>query len=54
MSRKEKFAYQMALIDREFTTFDYTVYESYHGLIDPLTMSVGAPPEWVKSRDEDQ
>ncbi|GJJ76768.1 serine/threonine kinase 32 [Entomortierella parvispora] len=54
MSRKEKFAYQMALIDREFTTFDYTVYENYHGLIDPLTMSVGAPPEWVKSRDEGQ
>ncbi|KAG0052156.1 hypothetical protein BGZ83_002929 [Gryganskiella cystojenkinii] len=52
MSRKEKFAYQMALIDREFTTFDYTVYENYDGLIDPLTMSVGAPPEWVKNRDD--
>ncbi|KAF9127988.1 hypothetical protein BGW39_005434 [Mortierella sp. 14UC] len=51
MSRKEKFAYQMALIDREFLTFDYTVYEEYHGLVDPLTMSVGDPPEWVRSRD---
>ncbi|KAG0217641.1 hypothetical protein BGX33_010038 [Mortierella sp. NVP41] len=51
MSRKEKIAHQMALIDREFLTFDYTVYESYHGLIDPLTMSVGDPPEWVRSRD---
>ncbi|KAF9578392.1 hypothetical protein BGW38_005832 [Lunasporangiospora selenospora] len=51
MSRKEKIAYQMALIDREFTTFDYTVYEEYNGLVDPVTMSVGDPPEWVKSRD---
>ncbi|KAF9352031.1 hypothetical protein BGX26_010073, partial [Mortierella sp. AD094] len=51
MSRKEKFAYQMALIDREFTTFDYTVYESYNGLVDPVTMSVGDPPEWVRNRD---
>ncbi|KAF9196796.1 hypothetical protein BGZ50_007041 [Haplosporangium sp. Z 11] len=51
MTRKEKFAYQMALIDREFTTFDYTVYESYHGLVDPVTMSVGDPPDWVRNRD---
>ncbi|KAG0276142.1 hypothetical protein BGZ95_007920 [Linnemannia exigua] len=51
MSRKEKFAHQMALIDREFLTFDCTVYENYHGLVDPLTMSVGDPPEWVRSRD---
>ncbi|KAG0379233.1 hypothetical protein BGX24_001216 [Mortierella sp. AD032] len=51
MSRKERFAHQMALIDREFLTFDCTVYESYHGLVDPLTMSVGDPPEWVRSRD---
>ncbi|KAF9965025.1 hypothetical protein BGZ70_005546 [Mortierella alpina] len=51
MSEKDKFAYQMDLIDREFTTFDYTVYESYHGLVDPVTMSVGDPPEWVRSRD---
>ncbi|KAF9923403.1 hypothetical protein FBU30_006537 [Linnemannia zychae] len=51
MSRKEKIAYQMALIDREFLTFDSTVYENYHGLVDPLTMSVGDPPEWVRSRD---
>ncbi|KAF9549110.1 hypothetical protein EC957_004749 [Mortierella hygrophila] len=51
MSKKEKISYQMAMIDREFLTFDYTVYESYHGLVDPLTMSVGDPPEWVRSRD---
>ncbi|KAG0253641.1 hypothetical protein BG011_006254 [Mortierella polycephala] len=51
MTRKEKIAYQMALIDREFTTFDYTVYESYHGLVDPVTMSVGDPPDWVRNRD---
>ncbi|KAF9311904.1 hypothetical protein BGZ91_006691 [Linnemannia elongata] len=51
MSKKEKFSYQMALIDREFLTFDYTVYENYHGLVDPLTMSVGDPPEWVRNRD---
>ncbi|KAI7818062.1 kinase-like domain-containing protein [Gamsiella multidivaricata] len=51
MSEKGKFEYQMELIDREFTTFDYTVYESYHGLVDPVTMSVGNPPEWVRSRD---
>ncbi|KAG0340528.1 hypothetical protein BG004_006364 [Podila humilis] len=52
MSPKEKVAYQMELIDREFATFDYTVYESYHGLVDPVTMSVGDPPEWVRSRDQ--
>ncbi|KFH70327.1 AGC/YANK protein kinase [Podila verticillata NRRL 6337] len=51
MSKKDRVAYQMALIDREFTTFDYTVFEDYNGLIDPSTMSVGDPPEWVRSRD---
>ncbi|KAF8934528.1 hypothetical protein BGZ58_005650 [Dissophora ornata] len=51
MTRKEKIAFQMAWIDREFTTFDYTVYENYNGLIDPATMSVGNPPEWVRNRD---
>ncbi|ORZ04400.1 kinase-like domain-containing protein [Lobosporangium transversale] len=51
MSEEERFDYMMDLIDREFTTFDYTVYESYHGLVDPVTMSVGNPPEWVRSRD---
>lgn len=51
MTEEEKFAYQMDIIDREFTTFDYTIFESYHGLVDPVTMSVGDPPEWVRSRD---
>ncbi|KAF9343344.1 hypothetical protein BGX26_005880 [Mortierella sp. AD094] len=51
MSEEERFEYQLDLIDREFTTFDYTVFESYHGLVDPVTMSVGDPPEWVRSRD---
>ncbi|KAG0328605.1 hypothetical protein BG000_000410 [Podila horticola] len=51
MSKKDKVAYQMALIDREFTTFDYTVFESYNGLVDAGTMSVGDPPEWVRNRD---
>ncbi|KAF9409954.1 hypothetical protein BGZ94_001801 [Podila epigama] len=52
MSPEEKYSYQMELIDREFMTFDYTVYESYHGLVDPVTMSVGDPPEWVRNRDQ--
>ncbi|KAF9416579.1 hypothetical protein BGZ94_010175 [Podila epigama] len=52
LSKKDKIAYQMALIDREFKTFDYTVYENYNGLVDPVTMSVGDPPEWVRSRDD--
>ncbi|KAF9583717.1 hypothetical protein BGW38_008775 [Lunasporangiospora selenospora] len=52
MSEKEREVFLMELIDREFTTFDYTVYESYNGLVDPVTMSVGDPPEWVRSRDK--
>ncbi|KAI8602704.1 kinase C-like protein [Dissophora ornata] len=40
-----------AALAATFTTFDYTVYESYDGLVDPVTMSVGNPPEWVRSRD---
>ncbi|KAF9162772.1 hypothetical protein BGX20_001602 [Mortierella sp. AD010] len=51
MTEEERFEYQLDLIDREFTTFDYTVFENYHGLVDPVTMSVGDPPEWVRSRD---
>ncbi|KAG0245015.1 hypothetical protein BGX31_008108 [Mortierella sp. GBA43] len=51
MTPEQKKDYQMELIEREFTTFDYTVYESYHGLVDPVTMSVGNPPEWVRSLD---
>ncbi|KAF9153910.1 hypothetical protein BG015_002336 [Linnemannia schmuckeri] len=53
MTEEEKFAYQMDIIDREFTTFDYTIFENYHGLVDPVTMSVGDPPEWVRNTAED-
>jgi len=51
MSRKEKVAYQKAMIEREFKNFDSAVYEKYNGLVDPATMSVGDPPEWVRNRD---
>ncbi|KAF9349553.1 hypothetical protein BGX34_001730, partial [Mortierella sp. NVP85] len=51
MTPDQRHKYQLDLIEREFTTFDYTVYESYHGLVDPVTMSVGNPPEWVRSLD---
>ncbi|KAG0001213.1 hypothetical protein BGZ65_003694 [Modicella reniformis] len=51
MTPSQRYNYQMNLIEREFTTFDYTVYESYDGLVDPVTMSVGNPPEWVRSLD---
>ncbi|KAF9979135.1 hypothetical protein BGZ73_005303 [Actinomortierella ambigua] len=47
---KDKVNYMMALIEREFTTFDYTMYEKYGGVVDPLTMSVGDPPEWVRRK----
>ncbi|KAG0241068.1 hypothetical protein BGW41_006405 [Actinomortierella wolfii] len=47
---KDKVAYMMALIEREFTTFDYTMYEKYGGVVDPVTMSVGDPPEWVRRK----
>jgi len=53
LSDKDRFLAQLEIIDREFKTFDYTVYESYNGLVDPVTMSVGDPPDWVRSRDEE-
>ncbi|KAF9162459.1 hypothetical protein DFQ26_003546 [Actinomortierella ambigua] len=47
---KDRVNYMMALIEREFATFDYTMYEKYDGVVDPVTMSVGDPPEWVRRK----
>ncbi|KAI9496037.1 kinase-like domain-containing protein [Zychaea mexicana] len=38
----------LQLIEEKFVPFDYTVFEKYEGFKDPLRMTVGDPPDWVK------
>ncbi|RUS19700.1 hypothetical protein BC937DRAFT_87081 [Endogone sp. FLAS-F59071] len=45
---QEKYEREMQLIEERFKIFDFTVFEKYEGFKDPLTMTVGEPPQWVK------
>lgn len=38
----------LQFIEEKFSPFDYTVFEKYEGFKDPVKMTVGDPPEWVK------
>lgn len=38
----------LQLIQEKFIQFDHTVYEKYEGFKDPVRMTVGDPPDWVK------
>lgn len=38
----------MIMIEDKFKSFDFTIFEKYEGFKDPVTMTVGDPPEWVK------
>lgn len=44
----EKFEKEMDYIEDRFKPFDFTVFERYVGFQDPIRMTVGEPPEWVK------
>ncbi|KAH8550285.1 kinase-like domain-containing protein [Umbelopsis sp. PMI_123] len=44
----EKYEREMDFIEERFKPFDFTVFERYEGFQDPVRMTVGEPPEWVK------
>ncbi|CAM0139835.1 Serine/threonine kinase [Umbelopsis sp. WA50703] len=44
----EKYEKEMDYIEERFKPFDFTVFERYVGFQDPIRMTVGEPPEWVK------
>ncbi|KAI7865874.1 kinase-like domain-containing protein [Spinellus fusiger] len=35
-------------IQEKFKNFDFTIFERYEGFKDPIKMTVGDPPDWVK------
>ncbi|RCI03182.1 hypothetical protein CU098_011953, partial [Rhizopus stolonifer] len=39
---------ELKLIKEKFKHFDFTIFEKYEGFKDPVTMTVGDPPDWVK------
>ncbi|KAI8069412.1 kinase-like domain-containing protein [Gongronella butleri] len=43
-----KFDRDMQLIATKFKPFDFTIFEKYEGFKDPVKMTVGDPPDWVK------
>ena len=45
MTKRER---DLQLIEDKFAPFDFTVFEKYEGFKDPLRMTVGDPPDWVK------
>ncbi|RCH88533.1 hypothetical protein CU097_009696 [Rhizopus azygosporus] len=38
----------LKMIEEKFKHFDFTIFEKYEGFKDPVTMTVGDPPDWVK------
>ncbi|KAI8647946.1 kinase-like domain-containing protein [Parasitella parasitica] len=45
LSKQEK---DLVMIEEKFKYFDFTIFEKYEGFKDPITMTVGDPPDWVK------
>jgi serine/threonine kinase 32 len=45
MSKRER---DLNMIEEKFKYFDFTIFEKYEGFKDPVTMTVGDPPDWVK------
>lgn len=45
MSKRDR---DLNLIEEKFKYFDFTIFEKYEGFKDPVTMTVGDPPDWVK------
>ncbi|KAI7905515.1 kinase-like domain-containing protein [Cokeromyces recurvatus] len=45
MSKHER---DLTMIEEKFKNFDFTIFEKYEGFKDPVTMTVGDPPDWVK------
>ncbi|KAI8886265.1 kinase-like protein [Backusella circina FSU 941] len=43
-----KYDRDLQFIEEKFKYFDYTIFEKYEGFKDPVTMTVGDPPDWVK------
>ena len=38
----------MKLLQNNFKSFDYTIFDQYEGFLDVQSMTVGPPPFWVK------
>jgi serine/threonine kinase 32 len=38
----------MRLLEHNFKSFDYTIFDQYEGFLDEQLMTVGPPPDWVK------
>ncbi|KAL7749558.1 hypothetical protein RI367_005114 [Sorochytrium milnesiophthora] len=49
--QKQALSREMQIIEDEFKMFDFSIYERYTGITDPLSASVGEPPSWVKCVD---
>ncbi|CAO0792886.1 unnamed protein product [Mucor circinelloides] len=45
LSKQQK---DLIMIEEKFKYFDFTIFEKYEGFKDPVTMTVGDPPDWVK------
>lgn len=45
ISKRER---DLNMIEEKFKYFDFTIFEKYEGFKDPVTMTVGDPPDWVK------
>lgn len=45
MTKRER---DLSMIEEKFKHFDFTIFEKYEGFKDPVTMTVGDPPDWVK------
>lgn len=38
----------LKLLQDNFKSFDYTIFDQYEGFLDQHLMTVGPPPHWVK------
>ncbi|KAI8388502.1 kinase-like domain-containing protein [Radiomyces spectabilis] len=46
--QNEKIEREMNYMADNFKPFDFTIFEKYEGFKDPINMTVGEPPDWVK------
>lgn len=47
-STQNRQSQDLKILETDYKSFDYTIFDQYEGFLDDQLMTVGPPPHWVK------